>query len=229
MTEKRLCEIPARTLPPCDMEWGHEGDLHANAGDGFYARDYQEEHHRRQREMRAARSSKEPLTRFPLLVCIAEPNQSRCAAIYRDNREAFESAPGSRRNHQAWPGGYIDHVEETMQIASDLWETLNTRRSLPFTLSDALLVMYLHDIEKPFRSLHSWSKAARARVREDLIRDYGIELTASQQNAILFVEGEGDLYSSEQRIMNELAAFCHCCDVISARMWHDEPKRPVLP
>jgi len=46
----RVCGIPACTLPPCDDEWGHDGDLHSNAGDGFYARDYDEEHHRRQAE-----------------------------------------------------------------------------------------------------------------------------------------------------------------------------------
>jgi predicted RNase H-like HicB family nuclease len=43
-----ICGIPARSLPPCDMEWGHDGDLHGSAGDGFYARDYDDEHHRRQ-------------------------------------------------------------------------------------------------------------------------------------------------------------------------------------
>ena len=44
----KLCGIPARSLPPCDLEWGHEGDLHGSAGDGFYARDHDDEHHRRQ-------------------------------------------------------------------------------------------------------------------------------------------------------------------------------------
>jgi hypothetical protein len=47
---KRRCDIPAKTLPPCDLEWGHDGTMHANAGDGFYAREYEEEHRRRQRE-----------------------------------------------------------------------------------------------------------------------------------------------------------------------------------
>ncbi len=46
----KLCGIPARSLPPCDLPWGHDGDMHANGGDGFYARDHLEEHHRRQRE-----------------------------------------------------------------------------------------------------------------------------------------------------------------------------------
>ncbi len=48
--EKRRCAIPAKTLPPCDLEWGHAGEVHANGGDGFYAREYAEEHHKRQVE-----------------------------------------------------------------------------------------------------------------------------------------------------------------------------------
>jgi len=42
------CGIPARTLPPCDLPWGHDGRMHCNMGDGFYARDYDEEHAARQ-------------------------------------------------------------------------------------------------------------------------------------------------------------------------------------
>lgn len=42
------CGIPARTLPPCDLEWGHDGDMHGNGGDGFYASQHLEEHRRRQ-------------------------------------------------------------------------------------------------------------------------------------------------------------------------------------
>jgi len=49
MTTNRKCGIPAQTLPPCDLEWGHDGDMHANGGDGFYARQHDHEHHVRQR------------------------------------------------------------------------------------------------------------------------------------------------------------------------------------
>ncbi len=44
----RRCNIPARTLPPCDLEWGHTSEMHANAGDGFYAPDFAAEHRSRQ-------------------------------------------------------------------------------------------------------------------------------------------------------------------------------------
>jgi hypothetical protein len=52
VSDPRRCGIPAKTLPPCDLEWGHDGDMHANAGDGFYARDYEELHQERRVQRR---------------------------------------------------------------------------------------------------------------------------------------------------------------------------------
>jgi len=47
----RRCDLPARTLPPCDLEWGHQGRMHSNRGVGFYVDDdLQTEHVRRQAE-----------------------------------------------------------------------------------------------------------------------------------------------------------------------------------
>lgn len=54
------CGIPAQTLPPCDLPWGHEGDMHGNLGDGFFAPEYLSEHHRRQRELAATREQAWP-------------------------------------------------------------------------------------------------------------------------------------------------------------------------
>ena len=48
------CEIPARTLPPCDLPWGHEGRMHNNDGDDFYAEEYAAEHAERQHVRRDA-------------------------------------------------------------------------------------------------------------------------------------------------------------------------------
>jgi hypothetical protein len=58
----KLCGIPANGgmigYAPCDLEWGHDGDMHANAGDGYYARQHNDEHHRRQRERASPSSGK---------------------------------------------------------------------------------------------------------------------------------------------------------------------------
>jgi hypothetical protein len=42
------CGIPSNCIGPCDLEWGHDGDMHANAGDGFHAPKWHTEHRRRQ-------------------------------------------------------------------------------------------------------------------------------------------------------------------------------------
>lgn len=50
MTRQR-CNIPAQTLPPCDLDWGHSGDMHKSGGNSFFAIKYNKEHHRRQQEV----------------------------------------------------------------------------------------------------------------------------------------------------------------------------------
>ncbi len=86
-----------------------------------------------------------------LLHLIDDPNRTNLWAIVRDNQERFTKAAGSSHNHQAWEGGYLDHVTEVMNLACQLYKTLNSLRKLPFELQEALEVMFLHDIEKPFK------------------------------------------------------------------------------
>lgn len=95
------------------------------------------------------------------------------------------------------------------------------RPILAFGLLDAPVVLFLHDIEKPWRPREDLqTKAQRAAFRLSMVDAYGIRLTEMQKNALKYVEGEGDDYRSDRRVMSELAAFCHMCDVASARIWH---------
>src|SRR5258708_4498810 len=86
-----------------------------------------------------------------LLALIDEPNGSLCLKILHDNHELFAKVQGSTNNHQNWPGGYLDHVTEVMNIAVALYPLYASIRRLPFSLSDAPLVLYLHDVEKPWK------------------------------------------------------------------------------
>ncbi len=79
---------------------------------------------------------------------IDEPNRSRCLRLYEDHKEKIVTAFGSKSKHQAWKGGYRDHVKETMEFAVDLYQLYEDKRNYQFTLSDALLTLFLHDIEK---------------------------------------------------------------------------------
>ncbi len=162
-------------------------------------------------------------------------NGEACRAIYAEYKELFQTAPGSSHNHQAWPGGYQDHVTEAMNLASALYDTLDAARDLPFDKSDALLVMFLHDLEKPFKYIINErgdlidsslirNKKDRAVIRQQVMDLYGIELSVQQANAMRYVEGIRDEdYTPDKRIMGELAALCHCADVLSARLWYNHP------
>lgn len=171
-----------------------------------------------------------------LLCGIDEPNRTVCQKILFDHRALFEQTRGSTHNHQTWDGGYIDHVTDGLNYARHLYALDATLgRPLGFTLSDALLVFYLHDLEKPWRILvHSSgavvnrpefnTKAANKAFREAKLNEYGLVLTPVQRNGLTYVEGEGADYASTHRVMNELAAFCHKVDVWSARQGYDYPK-----
>lgn len=173
---------------------------------------------------------------YELLDLIDEPWGSKCRQILNDYWELFQKSRGSTHNHQTWEGGYIDHITDGMNFMVHLYPfMLSFGRRIPFSLSDALLVFFLHDLEKPWRiivdkvgvarnSKHISTKADFKKFREEKIKEYGIILTPDQQNAFTYIEGEIADYSSERRVMNELSAFCHMVDTWCARGWYDYPK-----
>jgi len=168
-----------------------------------------------------------------LLALIDEPNASACKRILSDNRTLFSTVQGSTNNHQAWTGGYLDHICEVMNIAVVLYEQLATLRALPFSLSDILLVVFFHDIEKPWKYelvdgklVHRASmqgKAAHQAFRMEMLAKYGVALTADHENGLKYAEGELADYTNQRRMMGPLAALAHMCDVASARLWFDHP------
>ena len=56
----------------------------------------------------------------------------------------------------------------------------------------------------------------------DLPEKYNINFSKQEQNALKYIHGENKDYPPNERIMNELAAFCHSVDTISARIWYNE-------
>jgi hypothetical protein len=169
-----------------------------------------------------------------MLDLIDEPNRSGCQQLLADNHKLFQTVQGSTHNHQNWPGGYLDHVQEIMNIAVVLHERLNSIRPLPFSLSDLLLVVYLHDIEKPWKyelgvDGHLQHKPTmRSKKEHQMFRlskaaQYGIVLYPEHCKGIYYAEGELDDYSNRRRVMSPLACVAHMCDVASARLWFDHP------
>lgn len=165
---------------------------------------------------------------------IEPPQREPSIKLFTNYHHEMRSARGSSYNHQAWPEGYLDHVAETMNIARELYDLLKNLRPLPFTLSEALVVLYMHDLEKPWKhvlnadqsvSLHPELADKSTHLAFKLIKaeEVGLVLNDAQLNALKYVEGEGNDYSREKPVMQPLAAFCHMNDVASARLWPEYP------
>lgn len=169
-----------------------------------------------------------------LVYQIDEPQRDGCVSVLDRFASLFARAAGATHNHQTWGGGYVDHVAETMNLALALYPMLAERRELSFSVSDALVVLFLHDIEKPWvqglavaeeLDLPSLAPAPSDlhRFRVGIAEQYGIALSEEQLNALRYIEGEGPDYTPGRRLMGRLAAFCHVCDTLSARLWFDRP------
>jgi hypothetical protein len=180
----------------------------------------------------ARRTTPAYLSIMQMLETLPEPNRTACVKLLRYLLVMKAKAPGSTHNHQAWDGGYLDHVAEIMNIATRLYPALHLVRPLPFTLGDVYLVLFLHDLEKPWKYVLGENelldpaladKAGRMDFRLAKAAEYGIVLTDAHRNGIEFAEGENHKYSNRHRHMEPLAAFVHLCDVWSARGWFDHP------
>ena len=119
-----------------------------------------------------------------------------------------------------------------MNLAIHLYPAMKKFHPVPFSLSDALLVLFLHDLEKPWRFCGEETLRKKLNKREnrdpfkkEKFQEYGVSLTSSQENGVNYIEGEIEgSYTPHKRTMNELATFCHICDVASARLWFNYTK-----
>ena len=120
-----------------------------------------------------------------------------------------------------------------MNLAITVYPVLYRLRPLPFSLSDALLVLFMHDIEKPWKYIEKdgkketrlgmLTKKSSQDFRLMIADTWDIKLSEAHVNGIKYAEGELDDYTPHQRTMFPLAAFAHMCDVWSARGWHSHP------
>ena len=162
--------------------------------------------------------------------------------FHDDHLEEILTAKGSSHNHQAWYGGYHDHVVQCLTIADDLWKGTAgylecgvpgyaprlVKNELMFKFENVALVLYFHDIEKIFkyggrRSIYD----EKVLTNKDiwyygiLPEKYGIRFEHNELNALEYIHGEGNDYKKDERVMHPLAAFCHTVDVLSARVFHN--------
>ncbi len=168
-----------------------------------------------------------------LLEAMTEKHRSVASRILKEFHDEFYAAPGGLNKHQNWHGGYAGHVHETMSIAYIFYQQMAKYRVIPFSLSSALFVLFFHDLEKMFR--YDVDRSGRPkktkfannhtyRTALVIMRRLKIPVTAEERNALQYIHGENEDYHPTRRIMNQLAAFVHCCDTLSARVWYDYPR-----
>jgi hypothetical protein len=170
-----------------------------------------------------------------LVMLIERPLRDGCVAFLEEEGKLFKVSYGSANNHQSWIGGYWDHLSEVLNLAHAQYALMKSLgRELPFTLSDALFVLFWHDAEKPWKYeageggklmvvADLVDKEAQHQFRLKKLRKYDVSASSDQRNAMQYVEGEGRDFSGRERRMNELAAFCHVVDTMSARIYHAHP------
>ncbi len=173
------------------------------------------------------------------LLKLDDTNLSRCMELLTYFIEEFPEAPGSSRNHQSYSGGYYKHINDILNYAKKMYKELAKMGKLEFSLSDAILVLFLHDIEKPIKyhpvyvktgvvdengvveeEVIEYETDSDSDIRASLIGKFGILLNEEHIKALKYIHGEGQDYSKDKRVMSPLCAFCHCCDVISARIFY---------
>jgi hypothetical protein len=149
-------------------------------------------------------------------------NLKKCLNLLRFFTTNYSDAPGSSHNHQAYKSGYYKHISDVLDYAFFLYRELSVRQPLDFSLSDAILVLFLHDIEKPIKYSKDYNEVDDSEtIRNNLIQQFDIQLNEEQKLAIKYIHGENSDYKKDQRVMSPLCAFCHCCDIISARIFYD--------
>lgn len=153
---------------------------------------------------------------------VFEPYRSQCEDFIAINKPLFNTSKGSAIKHQFWGGGYRDHITEVMNIAVVTYMALEAGiRALPFSLSDALVGCFLHDVEKIWK--HTIMEEDRKKINKDRLIAAYITMTPDLWNAIHYAHGEGDDYHPTKLVQSPLAAFVHHCDNTSARIWPGEP------
>lgn len=156
---------------------------------------------------------------------LIEPRRRNMIHFHVRHLSMMRTAAGSLHNHQDWPGGYYDHINQCLDLAEHWYEGFE---HLPFLLDSALFVLYFHDIEKLFKYQENPEEINKEEWYDEVLgAEWKIRIHDDERLALKYIHGEGDDYQKDHRVMNELGAFCHCVDVASARIFHRMSKAPI--
>jgi hypothetical protein len=174
-------------------------------------------------------------TLFDFLNEMEDSRKNVLLQIYKKHNDLFHYAAGSGHNHQAWQGGYADHIAEILRINEITYTALLNIRPLDFSKDSATIALFFHDIEKPFRygpagdarcdkwrkkftTPNEWEKA-KWMILDEMREEFNFSFTEDEINALTYTHGEGHDHRKDKRVSSPLAAHVHHCDNASARIW----------
>ena len=154
-------------------------------------------------------------------------NRNAIIDSYIDHVDKIIIAKGSKAKHQAWEGGYLDHVVYSTNYAIQLYKLNNDLGIFPiYQIGDVITVMLLHDIGKIVKydnALDADRNLIEKKFQQAILNDYDWDLSDDQLNALKYIHGEGDDYCGD-RVMSKLATICHQADIWNARYSYNYPK-----
>ena len=166
-----------------------------------------------------------------LLQNIQDPNKENLISLYTFLTKQFPDAKWSSNNKHQWrEWWYYDHIADSLKFGKVMYDWLQWYRALPFSFDDVIIVIALHDLEKPYKysvynsDFQELLTLDSHGIRDKIIKQYNIVLSPQQQNWLDYIHGEWDHYSKTERVQWPLAAFCHSIDTISARIYFNDGK-----
>lgn len=126
-----------------------------------------------------------------LIVQIDEPNQTGIRNLYTEYYERVALSRGSKTKHQYWSGGYLDHICMMGTYGYKVYCLEEHFYPNEFSSSDVVLIILLHDLEKPFAYVDPKQTFRTDKDKYSFIlgmcKSYTITLTEAHKNALKYI------------------------------------------
>lgn len=167
-----------------------------------------------------------------LIKLLDDTHRKPITEFIRCNARLLQSAYATPSGRWTRIGGWWDRTVEGMNVAVALYPILDARRPHPFSLSDALVVLFMRDVEKPWEledidgkkmhRINMMTKDEQHIFRMDIAKRWGIPLSSDQLQAIQYSNDDHCDYTP-QGVETRLAVFAYLCDYWCAEGWPDYP------
>lgn len=170
-------------------------------------------------------------TFFRVLDKIEDPRKEQIISFYEAHKEELTVAKGSKALYQVWPGGYADHVSQSIQLATRILPSVEDFGKQAFTLGQAQVVLAFMGIDHLFK----YGRVAGAENfdRENFLSctlkdKWNVCFTNDEKNALRFGNAANACAVPYDREVGSLAAFVRSVDLLSRNNLSDKGPLSVL-